>query len=90
MGVLDLKRVKEYIDLGFEKEEALEMVRKEAEEDPSDPADTSSEEIKKLQERITELEGKKEEEPKKEKDTFKEDPKEEPMDIKDAFKNLFA
>lgn len=86
MAILDLKRVKEYIELGFEKEEALEMVRKEAEEAPEKPADTSSEEIKQLKDKVAELEAEKE----KEKDTFKEDPKEDPMDIKDAFKNLFA
>lgn len=88
--MLDLKRVKEYIDLGFEKEEALEMVKQEAEDAPAEPADKNSEEIKKLQERIAELEGKKEEEKEKEKDTFKEDDKEDPMDVKDAFKNLFC
>ena len=88
--MLDLKRVKEYIELGFDKEQALEMVKQEAEDAPEQPADKSSEEIKKLQEKIAALESKKEEEKEKEKDTFKEDEKEKPMDVKDAFKNLFC
>ena len=53
--MIDLKRLKEYVDIGFTKEEALELVQKEAgEEDEKEKTDADSlkEEIKNLKQKI--------------------------------------
>ena len=83
---VDLKRVGEYIELGFEKEEALKMVKEEEAEKPEEPEkDTEVEELKK---QIEELKAEKKEEPEKKK--LEVDNKEvKKMTTEEAFKNIF-
>lgn len=86
--MIDLKRLKEYVDIGFTKEEALELVQKEAgEEDEKEKTDAEElkEEVKSLKEQLS----KKEEEPKKEEVEIKKEA-EKTMSIEEAFKNIFA
>ena len=87
--MIDLKRLKEYVDIGFTKEEALELVQKEAgEEDEKEKTDADSlkEEIKNLKEQLNNKEENKEET--KEVEVKKES--ENNMTIEEAFKNIFA
>ena len=87
--MIDLKRLKEYVDIGFTREEALELVQKEAgEEDAKEKSDADSlkEEIKTLKEQLDNKEEKKEET--KEVEVKKE--AEKSMTIEEAFKNIFV
>ena len=87
--MIDLKRLKEYVDIGFTKEEALELVQKEAgEEDAKEKSDTDSlkEEIKTLKEQLEDKEKKKEER----KDVEVKKEAEKSMTIEEAFKNIFV
>ena len=87
--MIDLKRLKEYVDIGFTKEEALELVQKEAgEEDEKEKTDADSlkEEIKNLKEQLNNKEENKEET----KDVEVKKESENNMSIEEAFKNIFA
>ena len=90
--MIDLKRVQEYINLGWSKEEALEMVKNEDKEEVA-KASSESSEIEALKNEIEELKKSKEEtqkeESKKEEDSFIEE-EDKPIDIKEAFKNIFG
>ena len=89
--MIDLKRVQEYINLGWSKEEALDMVKNEDKEEVA-KASSESSEIEALKNEIEELKKSKEEAPKedkKEEDSFIEE-EDKPIDIKEAFKNIFG
>lgn len=82
---VDLKRVQEYINLGFEKEDALKMVKEEEAEEPTEPEDNNTK-IEDLKKEIEDLKAKKEE-PAKKIEVDNKDVKK--MTTDEAFKNIF-
>lgn len=85
--MIDLDRMKQYIDLGFSKEEALDLVK-----DEEVKAEAKEKEKDELLDRIKKLEEKKEPDP--ETKAEKEEPikienKDNTMTVEEAFKNIF-
>lgn len=84
--MIDLDRMKQYIELGFSKEEALDLVK-----DEEVKAEAKEKEKDELLERIKKLE---EKEPERETKDEKEEPikienKDNTMTVEEAFKNIF-
>lgn len=91
--MIDLKRVQEYINLGWSKEEALEMVKAEEVEESTKAQNSSNNdnEIELLKKDIESLKKEKEaleEDKKKEEDSFIAE-EEKPITVEEAFKNFF-
>ena len=90
--MIDLKRVKEYIDIGFDKEEALKMVQEVSENESSKEKEVNNE----LEKKIEKLEAELKKDPEPEKEEPKKPPieienhEEKPLTVNEAFKNLFG
>lgn len=88
--MIDLKRLKEYVDIGFSKEEALELVQKEESEEgdkEKQDADSLKQEVESLKEQLSKKNEEDKEAEKKDVEVKKETEKS--MSLEEAFKNIF-